>query len=115
MNKQELIKGLKDKSDDLKQLSIVGGYGKTNMPLLWQKSGVDYAIDLVAEHLDEPSREECEIIIDKIEKCDIARCGKCNNSLDIIRCGIGVNPMVHFNLPKFCSDCGAKIKRGEER
>lgn len=56
--------------------------------------------------------KECVISIKKIENHYIAYCGNCNDSLDIISCEPGINPLPYFNLNNYCSNCGIKILRG---
>lgn len=94
MNKQELIKKLKDWQSTAKE----------------DKQGAVYmsmqiAIKL-AEQLDEPSREECEII--ETERNDYVsdfKCSKCKVCFDLFRWVYAPNTRVNY-----CPNCGAKIK-----
>lgn len=105
MNKQELIEKLKELEEKftLKNQSYLCLDRTT---IVSRNAAYNKAVEL-AQQLDEPSeRVECEFVF---RANDSTNCF-CNS------CGFRDKVLNHNkkNKPKFCQDCGAKIKRSEK-
>lgn len=91
MNKQELIERL-EKASNVKNWN----YEDLSTELL----DITYELRNVFEQLDEPSREECEIL--RTPQDNTMTCSKCDFH------GIGEIIRKYCN---YCPNCGAKIKK----
>jgi len=126
MNKQELIKQLKemqvlmDKSFDDDKLT--GRYNEEAAKR--SHNAYSYAI-MVSEQLDEPSREECKLVGNEYNICNCCEYNMRNLIKDIVtgcdkdECDYDCDGAVVHQIfwtskyMNYCPNCGAKIKRGK--